>query len=71
MSRFFCKSACSFWMVIACVISVSIVEAGAPEDLKVLGDSYNGVAANRLLKNYLLDQTRPHFAARKAAISAI
>ena len=71
MSRFRSKSACSLWMVVVCVISVSVAEAGVPEDLKVLGDSYNGVAANRLLKNYLLDQTRPHFAARKAAIDAI
>ncbi|MCH7988705.1 MAG: acetylxylan esterase [Planctomycetes bacterium] len=58
-------------MVVVSLISVSVAEAGAPENLKVLGDSYNGVAANRLLKNYLLDQTRPHFAARKAAIDAI
>ena len=71
MSRFRSQSACSLWMVVVCVMSVSVAEAEGQEDLKVLGDSYNGVAAIRLLKNYLLDQTRPHFAARKAVIDAI
>jgi hypothetical protein len=37
----------------------------------VLGNEFNGVPVNQLLRQYEIDQLRPHFAARRAAVKAI
>ena len=63
-----------FFIVFICTATAVAIPRSAwsaDEPSRVLGSEVDGVPVNQLLKNYLLEQLRPHFAARRAAIDAM
>src|SRR5687768_14376049 len=62
---------CALFLAIAAAAPFERAAAQDSDALRVLGQEIDGVPANQLLKKYELDQLRPQFAARRAAIKAI